>query len=176
MVFLEQQFIQRFWLMTAGVGLLIAACDSHRSGHQSAITASGGADSCFHSAEGEEVCIGDYEGSYLWVDYGAPWCSTCKKQLPVMKQVDNRAGDELAFATVMTSGMKGYGSVASVADTKQWGQRRGLGPEDVLIADNLSAETVPFHELYSPEGRKIYSHSGFLSAGEIQQVIKRMVD
>lgn len=158
------------------IGLLVSACDSRSSAQQDTVVLGGDSNQCFKSAEGEEVCIGDYEGSYLWVDYGAPWCSTCKKQLPVMNQVDNRTGESLAFVSVITSGMKGYGSVASEPDAKVWGQRRGLDPEDVLIASNLSAETVPYHELYSPDGKKVYSHGGFLSAGEIQQVIKRMVD
>ncbi|MHC4390962.1 MAG: TlpA family protein disulfide reductase [Planctomycetota bacterium] len=117
----------------------------------------------------DEIQFEDWEGSYLWADYAAPWCAPCKGQAKVIASLEGSM-DDVIFVTVMTSEMGGYGHPATPDTAARWASQNGLDA-DHTIAANLTSLTIPRHILYSPEGHMLFLKTGTMSAGEIRGVI-----
>jgi len=125
---------------------------SHVVGNMNDMSYYGQRDQVFRpNAQGEMVCVDQYEGKFLWADYAAPWCSACKPQTRDIRKLDGRCGEDVVFLTVMTSDMKGYGDPATRETAARWSKAFGLDPTRVLAAD-LTATTIPKHILFSPDG------------------------
>ena len=124
------------------------------------------------NAEGEMVCLDQYEGRFVWADYAAPWCPACKHQAQDIRRLDGNCGEDVVFLTVMTSDMGGYGDPATRQTARSWSKSFGLDPSRVLAAD-LTAKTVPKHILFSPDGQVLFEKTGQLGAGEIRSTLTR---
>jgi len=124
------------------------------------------------NAQGEMVCIDQYEGKFLWADYAAPWCPACKPQTRDILQLDGRCGEDVVFLTVMTSDMKGYGNPATRETAARWSKAFGLDRTQVLAAD-LTATTIPKHILFSPDGQVLFEKTGQMGASEIRSTLTR---
>lgn len=122
------------------------------------------------NALGEPVWMPDFEGSYVWAEYAAPWCNACPWQTPQTQQVEREVGEEIVFLTIMTSKSTKYDDHATVNTAKSWANRYSLDPEHVLAAE-LWHKTVPEHRFYSPEGHTLFVHAGALSAEQIRETI-----
>jgi len=123
------------------------------------------------SASGAQVTMDGFRGSFVWVDYAAPWCDYCKDQAGAIRKL---GGDlpEVVFLTVVTSRSSNYEDVPDRGTAQSWAKARGLEPDRVLVAKNLWSRTVPAHRLFSPEGHTIYAWTGYLPAERISETLK----
>lgn len=122
------------------------------------------------NALGEPVRMTDFEGSFVWVEYAAPWCNVCTWQAPETQKVEKSMGDSMVFLTVMTGKSNRYNDHATVDTAKAWAGRFGLEPRRVVAA-KLWFKTIPEHRLYSPRGHTLFVHVGALSESQIKEVI-----
>lgn len=122
------------------------------------------------NALGHPVHMTDFEGRFVWSEYAATWCAICAKQTPETQQVEAEH-DGIVFLTVMTGKSNAYDDHATVETAKQWAGRFHLDPERVIAAE-LWYKTVPEHRFYSPRGHTLFVHVGYLSAGQIREVIE----
>jgi thiol-disulfide isomerase/thioredoxin len=122
------------------------------------------------NALGEPVSMPDFEGSFVWAEYAAPWCQPCTWQAPQAKIVEKEMGSEIVFLTIMTSKSTKYDDHATVDTAAAWARRHGLDVHRVLAAE-LWYKTVPEHRFYSPQGHTLFVHVGTLTADQIRQVI-----
>lgn len=125
------------------------------------------------NANGEMVSVVEFEGSFLWADYAAPWCKPCVAQAQVIKRLENAFGDEVVFLTVMTSTSPEFQSIPTQETARAWSQRFGLNPHRVLAATNLWGMVIPTHILYSPEGQTLYRITGYMPADQIKSILSR---
>lgn len=124
------------------------------------------------NANGEMVCVDQFEGRFVWADYAAPWCGPCTQQSHDIKQLDGSCGQDVIFLTVLTSDMGGYGHPATRATAASWSRQFGLDPALVLAAD-LTSTTIPKHILFSPDGQVLFEQTGQLSADRIRATLAR---
>ena len=124
------------------------------------------------NAVGEPVSLSNFSGRYLWVDYAAEWCAACVPQTQAVQSVASRSSSVVVYVTVMTSEPGGYGHPATQATAARWAERFDLDPRNVIAAD-LTAMTLPRHILFSPTGKKLFDHTGSLTATEISTIIDR---
>ncbi len=122
------------------------------------------------NAVGAPVRVEQFAGKFVWVEYAAPWCSSCGNEVSEVRQADAGFGDDVAFLTVMTSDMGGYGDPATQRTAAAWASAHGLDASRVVAAD-LTSMTVPRHLMFSPEGQMLYVKTGFLPAGAIREII-----
>ena len=122
------------------------------------------------NALGKKVPMGNFDGSFVWAEYAATWCSVCATQTPETKKVEKEAQDQIVFLTIMTGKGTGYNDHATVETAKSWANRFKLDPKHVLAAE-LWFKTVPEHRFYSPQGHTLFVHVGYLSADQIRKVI-----
>ncbi len=127
------------------------------------------------SASGTPVALTDFQGSFVWAEYAAPWCGPCGPQAKTIGKLDGKI-DGLVFLTIVTSEQGGYGHPATQATASRWAGTHGLDPARVVAAD-LTALTVPRHILYSPRGQVLFAREGTMDEAEIRTVAaQRMAD
>jgi thiol-disulfide isomerase/thioredoxin len=123
------------------------------------------------NANGEMVSVVEFEGSFVWADYAAPWCKPCVAQAQVIKRLENALGDDVVFVTVMTSASPEFEAIPTQETARAWSQRFGFNPHRVLAATNLWAMTIPTHILYSPEGQTLYRFTGYMPGDQIRTAL-----
>jgi len=124
------------------------------------------------TASGATRVWSDYSGEFVWAEYAAPWCGTSPRQSGEMRAL--ASFPEVRRVTVLTSEMGGYGHPATQATAASWASRFGLDPEHVIAA-SLSHQRVPRHILFSPEGHCLYDEVGFLSASQVEELLRQRV-
>lgn len=122
---------------------------------------------------GTEVFPAHFAGRLLWVEYAAPWCPPCLVQVPAIQRVQQQMGEEVVFLTVMTSDQEVL-SRATRGTARMWARMFGLDPDRVIAGDN-PALTVPLHQLFSPSGQTLYTHTGVLSAEQMLDAIEQSI-
>ena len=125
------------------------------------------------NALGEEVCVGEFQERFVWVDYAAPWCKPCLSQATEIKTLEDELGDQSVFLTVVTSESIEYQSIPTRKTAKGWAQRFGLNPARVVVATDRWGMTVPTHILFSPTGQTLYRAQGFHSKEQILEIMDR---
>jgi thiol-disulfide isomerase/thioredoxin len=131
------------------------------------------ADGCVYrgNALGEEVCVAEFEGQFVWADYSAPWCQPCLAQARVINALERELGDQVVFLTVITSQNSEYQSIPTQQTAKSWAQRFELDPARVIFATNRWGMTIPTHILFSPTGQTLYRSKGYLSKEQLQAIM-----
>ncbi len=122
------------------------------------------------TTSGDEVSISDYFGDYLWVDYAAEWCSYCAPQTRTLKGLENRYGEQVTFLTVV-AGTDTVMEPPSADTAANWARRFDLDTDRVLAY--FSTKRLPYHILYSPDGKVLFEGSGLYDAGRIMNVLNK---
>ena len=130
-------------------------------------------DGCVYrvNARGEEVCVAEFEGQFVWADYAAPWCRPCIAQARIIKALETELEDEVIFLTVITSETSGFQSIPTQQTANAWARRFGLDPDNVLAATDRWGMTIPTHILFSPTGQTLYRAKGFHSKEQLLEIM-----
>lgn len=128
------------------------------------------------NALGQSVGLSQFEGSFVWVEYAAPWCSSSRPQAVSFRNLEKSGafpGDKVVFLTVMTGGQEVFTpSTREIA--AEWAGRFDLDPAKV-VAEGQSSRTVPQHALFSPMGQTLYRREGQLSEDQMAAVLTRYI-
>ncbi|HMN93925.1 MAG TPA: hypothetical protein PKC60_11920 [Hydrogenophaga sp.] len=115
-----------------------------------------------HNAHGDpaDFCQAAGEGRWVWVVYGAPWCSSSLNQAARLRSFEQAAGQRLTLFTVLTSGSEPL-TLPRLADARAWSGSSAVPFERVLF-DPLESDTrtVPQHLLIGPDGRTWWRWAG----------------
>jgi thiol-disulfide isomerase/thioredoxin len=123
------------------------------------------------NALGDEVCVADFEGRFVWADYAAPWCKPCRAQAPAIKALEHKLEDRVVFLTVITSASVEFQSTPTQQTAKDWARQFKLDPAKVVVATDRWGMTIPTHILFSPTGQTLYRSKGYLSKGRIRAIL-----
>ncbi len=126
----------------------------------------------FVSATGEAIALADFAGDFVWLDYAAPWCSTCDPQSRIISALERSLGHEIVFLTVITTDMNLKQATPQTA--RDWARRYNLQADQVLVG--AGARFLPQHVLFSPTGQTLYRHTGFLTAEKIKNLLLAHVE
>jgi hypothetical protein len=125
-----------------------------------------------HNARGDpaDFCQATGEGRWIWVVYGAPWCSSSQNQAARLRGFEQAAGPQLTLFAVLTSGSEPL-SIPRLGDARAWSGSTALPFERVLY-DPLENDTrtVPQHLLIGPDGRTWWRWTGPL---DTQTMVER---
>ena len=171
------------WILALGVigSCLLQGCGKGRTndnpyvGNMDDYTYSGqrSDDGCVYriNGHGEEVCVAEFEGQFVWADYSAPWCRPCVAQARIIKALENEFPGEVVFLTVITSAKSEFQSIPTQETASAWARRFKLDPAKVVAATNRWGMTIPTHILFSPTGQTLYRAVGYLSKEQLQEIM-----
>lgn len=160
------------------VWLLISACEKERAPREPYVgdladrSYSAMRHTRFVSATGEAIALTDFAGDFVWLDYAAPWCSTCDPQSRTISTLERSLGHEVVFLTVITTDMNLNPATPQTA--RSWARRYNLQTGQVLVG--AWARFLPQHVLFSPTGQTLYRHTGLLTAEQIKSVLLAHVE
>ncbi len=131
-------------------------------------------DNCVYrmNALGEEVCVAEFQERFVWADYSAIWCAPCASQAKVIKALEDEAGYQAVFLTVITSASAESQSMPTQQTARRWARRFRLYPARVVVATDKWGMTVPTHILFSPTGQTLYRAQGFHSKKQIREILE----
>lgn len=93
----------------------------------------------FESIEGGEVALEDLKGKYVYVDIWATWCGPCLRQIPAMKELEEKYRDQnIEIMSV---------SVDSERDKEKW--RKMVAARDMQGIQLYAGNTSSFHKDYN---------------------------
>ncbi|MEO1026240.1 MAG: TlpA disulfide reductase family protein [Pseudomonadota bacterium] len=112
-------------------------------------------DAAFTHAEGGEFTLGDFDGKYVLVNFWATWCAPCRKEMPMLSELQTEfGGDDFEVLTIATGrndlvGIKRFFDEISVDNLPLY-----LDPRQTL-AREMAVLGLPITLILDPEGREI---------------------
>ncbi|MCO6432158.1 MAG: hypothetical protein J5J00_14970 [Deltaproteobacteria bacterium] len=122
------------------------------------------------NAKGDWVAPANFQGSYTWVVYSAPWCHTAAMQANTLKQLETSTPG-VNFITVLTTGSS-IDESASLENAVSWASNHSLPKTNVLASEQRLPLVSPRHLLYAASGRAVFAHEGWMAPDEIMRTIQ----
>lgn len=127
--------------------------------------------------EGRETAIARWAGKVLVLNFWATWCPPCARELPHF----SAAQQSLGGRGVQVVGI----AVDRPEDVRAFLAERPVN-YPILIADAAAVELarrignptqgLPFTAIFDGRGRRVFSHTGELSAADLQAQLERLVE
>ncbi len=106
--------------------------------------------------EGRNVSLSDFKGKYVLVDFWASWCSPCRQENPVVRQVYNTyKGDNFEIIGISLDKDKGQWKKAIEMDQLSWPQLSDLNGWDNEVSKTYGVQSIPDNFLIDPKGKII---------------------
>lgn len=122
-------------------------------------------------AEDNAVDVCAAEGRWVWVSYAAAWCSTSRKQAPVLSRLTRSPPQDALLYAVLTNGDEVF-TPATRRDAQAWAGTDGFDRQRVLRDAEPGNRTLPQRLLIGPDGRTWYRYIGYLEAAEIASLLE----
>jgi thiol-disulfide isomerase/thioredoxin len=156
-------------LLIAAIILLCGGCRSELG--TGGFTGQTSPDFTLTMLDGSELTLRELRGQPVLMEFWAPWCPGCKKNIPVLKDLHARYGEAVAF-------------VAPSAETSIQAVKQFIVDHDIpypagfanrrLLAD-YRISGIPVTILIDSGGMVRYHSTGQLSASRLEELIKQML-
>ncbi len=113
---------------------------------------------------GEHLELSDYQGKLIVINFWAPWCLPCRKEMPDLQVLHQRYNDTVVIGLTVD-----YASKQKVRQTLEEMEIR----YPVILSDTETAAAfgdfrgLPTTFFVSPEGRIVERHMGMMSKKEM---------
>lgn len=122
--------------------------------------------------DGDMRDLAEWEGKARLVNFWATWCAPCRREIPLLKQVQARHGaDGLQVIGVAVDFQE---DVEAYAESAEFNYPILIGQEDAMAAAETSGIDflgLPVTMLVSPEGDLIKIHMGEIMENHIEQIV-----
>jgi len=125
------------------------------------------------SASGRNIEIADFKGRFVWIDFAAPWCPPCRRQAPIVRDLEKSYGNKVVFITMMTSDAS-WSAPATEYTARQWAKQYGLDPAHVTPTSER-ARTIPQHIIFSPLGQTLDWNIGLMTDIQIRSALAKQM-
>ena len=115
---------------------------------------------------GKKISLKDYRGSPLLINFWATWCVPCRKEFPIIKEIENKFGkDGLVVLAVNVDDTRTISGVKSFVSAHSLNFTIPLDPNRKLF-NNFRGSSLPLTLLIDASGNVIRTYSGFLGLWE----------
>jgi thiol-disulfide isomerase/thioredoxin len=126
--------------------------------------------------DGRETLLADWQGDILIVNFWAPWCAPCRREIPALLQIQNEFADR--GLRILGLAFDGEEPVRSFAAE--------YGIDDALfLAGNRSAMynaafanpsgSLPYTALLDRDLSIVFQHNGELTAAQLRETIEALL-
>lgn len=115
---------------------------------------------------GKKISLKDYRGSPLLINFWATWCAPCRKEFPIIKEIEKKFGkDGLVVLAVNIDDTRTISGVKSFVSAHSLNFTIPLDPNRKLF-NNFRGSSLPLTLLIDASGNVIRTYSGFLGVWE----------
>lgn len=118
--------------------------------------------------DGVSYKLSDEKGKWVLVNFWAPWCPECLQEMPGLNALQKQHQDLLIIGVAVM--YRKTQEVTDVIKSQSVSYPIVFGNEDIA-SDFGEMKGMPTNFLYSPSGKLIGHHDGYLSQEEIEQAI-----
>ena len=116
--------------------------------------------------EGKRISLRDYRGSPLLINFWATWCAPCRKEFPIIKEIEKKFGkDGLIILAVNIDDTRTISGVKSFVSAHSLNFTIPLDPNRKLF-NNFHGSSLPLTLLIDASGNVVRTYSGFLGVWE----------
>ncbi|MCH8299811.1 MAG: TlpA family protein disulfide reductase [Candidatus Marinimicrobia bacterium] len=116
--------------------------------------------------EGKRISLRDYRGSPLLINFWATWCAPCRKEFPIIKEIEKKFGkDGLIILAVNIDDTRTISGVKSFVSAHSLDFIIPLDPNRKLF-NNFRGSSLPLTLLIDASGNVVRTYSGFLGVWE----------
>ena len=105
--------------------------------------------------DGDTVRLSEFRGRVVVVDFWATWCPPCRKQLPLLAELEKQGEDIVVLAVCVD---KRRDKIEKFAERVELPERVLLDPEGKL-AQQFEVEAMPWTVLVDPQGRVVWQQA-----------------
>jgi thiol-disulfide isomerase/thioredoxin len=125
--------------------------------------------------EGNEVGSDTWAGKVVVINYWASWCPPCVREMPLFISTQETLGDAVQVVGI---------AVDRLADVEQFLADYPVNfpilmanPEAMAMSKRLGnrVEGLPFTVIFDRRGRRVFSHTGEVTAAELQSQLEALV-
>ncbi len=126
--------------------------------------------------EGNMVHLDDLKGQYVYLDIWATWCGPCVGEIPNLKKLHKKYGDEIAFVSVSVDPRK--------KDWEKFVEKRNLEGYQLYSGKNFDSEIIhdymvkgiPRFVMIDPEGKIIDVNAPRPSSEQTEKMMKEWIE
>ncbi|MCH7819135.1 MAG: TlpA family protein disulfide reductase [Candidatus Marinimicrobia bacterium] len=115
---------------------------------------------------GNKISLKEYRGSPLLVNFWATWCVPCRKEFPIIKEIENKfSKDGLVVLAVNVDDTRTISGVRAFVSAHSLEFIIPLDPNRKLF-NNFRGSSLPLTLLIDASGNVVRTYSGFLGLWE----------
>ncbi len=115
---------------------------------------------------GKRISLKDYRGSPLLLNFWATWCAPCRKEFPIIKEIEDKFGkDGLVVLAVNVDDTRTISGVKSFVSAHSLNFTIPLDPNRKLL-NNFRGSALPLTVLIDASGNVVRIYTGFLGMWE----------
>lgn len=116
----------------------------------------------------EVVDLTSFKGQVVVLDFWAPWCGPCRRQMPILDELSRRLSKDIVVVGVLVDPDRT--GARAMLQSNGVGYRQ-LDDRDGLAARAFSVSSLPSVVVIDRQGRLAAYHTGLTTAGELEASI-----
>ena len=127
------------------------------------------------SLGGEQLSLGDWQQPVLVVNFWAPWCVPCRREIPTLVSLQEEYNTQIQ---VLGLAIDGIDNIREFAKETPMNYPSFLAIDKIPLynaAFNNRSGSLPFTAIIDRERKIIYTHSGEISLDELRQNINPLL-
>lgn len=121
--------------------------------------------------EGQPRSLADWDGKARLVNFWATWCAPCRREIPLLKQVQAEHGPGVQVIGIAVDYRE---DVLAYAETAEFNYPILIGRDDAIAAaESAGVEFIglPFTMVITADGQLVKTHLGEIVAAELEQIV-----
>ena len=121
--------------------------------------------------EGQPRSLAEWDGKARLVNFWATWCAPCRREIPLLKEVQAEHGARVQVIGVAVDFRE---DVVDYARTAEFNYPILVGRDDAIAAAESAGVQfigLPFTMVIASDGRLVKTHLGEIEAGELAEIV-----
>ena len=122
----------------------------------------------YENHNGGTNSLDDFKGKYVYIDLWATWCAPCKREIPYLKEIENKYHDKnIEFVSISIDKVNAYETWKKIVVDKALSGVQLFAKGDSSFAKALIVSSIPRFILIDPNGYIVEADAPRPSSGEL---------